>query len=587
MKIHIKLFLVLLFCIVIFITASCVQVIHLTQKQTETEKLDMSYTILKQTMLSYEYVSDMIERYMFDQCRAEGIANSNLQISNPSLLKMQMESKISIIGKNPFLLKGAIIDNQGRFFTNAEGDEAERFKATLQIIFTNNKDTLWFTDIEGRLYLKHSIYNILRNEKVADIFYEINQAYLRTSIGLNWFKTGSVCLLNEYGNMMLVTTDMKQDTSLFLVLIDEIRNGNILPRVYHFQNIEYRIIAVNGTSGSWSMLYQVRVDDLLKNYFYLRSIIILFACVLIILAAIVSYLISFVFTTNIRRLKKNINNVYYGSNISLIPSLGNDEIGDLAKHFNELLERLDKSYQAMFKVAHEKQQMRYELLLSQHHSLQAQISPHFLCNILSSISILAMSNKPGQVEKLAVDSGRYLRENLRNNLRYYNTVAGEVQLVRDYLKLINVLSAISIQMNEHIKSDLLSICIPNTLLQPLVENAVKHGIPPQFHNTFVIDIIIRKTEKDMLELVVEDNGVGFSQPMLDEIHQLALDHEMQPRYIGNGILGIVRRLALHYQDNYCFEVSVSSSGGASVRIVLPLQINTQISQISHWIKGNN
>ena len=91
----------------------------------------------------------------------------------------------------------------------------------------------------------------------------------------------------------------------------------------------------------------------------------------------------------------------------------------------------------------------------------------------------------------------------------------------------------------------------------------------------------------MLELVVEDNGVGFSQPVLDEIHQLALDHEMQPRYIGNGILGIVRRLALHYQDNYCFEVSVSSSGGASVRIVLPLQINTQISQISHWIKGNN
>jgi len=582
MKIHFKLFLVLLSCIVIFVTASCVQVIHLTQKQTEAEKLDMSYGILKQTMLSYEYVSDMIERYIFDQCRAEGIAGTNQQMSNPSLLKMQMESKIRVIGSNPFLKKGAILDRQGRFFSDAEGAQAQQLKEMAQTVCANaGRDVLWFTDSEGRLYLKRSIYDVWRNQKVADILYEIDRAYLRTSVGLDWFKNGNACLLDEYGRMILTTAETQEDAPLFLALIEEVRSNQTLPRVFHFQGTEYRIIAVSSANGSWSMLYQVRVNELLSSFYKLRTVIILFAFVLVVLAAFVSYLISFSFTSNIRRLKKHIDNVHYDSNISLIPSLGHDEIGDLAKHFNVLLERLDQIYQAMFKAAQEKQHMRYELLLFQYRSLQAQISPHFLCNILSSISVLAMSNKPEQVERLAVDSSRYLRENLRNNTRYDNTIAGEIKLVQDYLKLMNILSATPIELCVHYSHELDPVRIPNMLLQPLVENAVKHGIPPQFQKTFVIDLTVCKTKNEQLELLIEDNGVGFAAPVMEEIQKLMQDREMQPTCIGYGLTGIVRRLALQYQEAFRFEVGSSSKGGASIRMVLPLRRD---EHMPHWFR---
>ena len=116
MKLHSKLFLILLSCIVVFVSVAYILVIHLTQQQTEIEKLDMNYGVLKQTVMSFEYLSDSIERYIFDQCRAEGIASVTQQTDNPSILKIQLQSKIQVIGSSPYLLEGFIVDQSGGFF---------------------------------------------------------------------------------------------------------------------------------------------------------------------------------------------------------------------------------------------------------------------------------------------------------------------------------------------------------------------------------------------------------------------------------------------------------------------------------------
>ena len=186
---------------------------------------------------------------------------------------------------------------------------------------------------------------------------------------------------------------------LFLELIDQIRNDVVLPRRFMFQETEYRVIAAAGSSNAWSGIYQIGIDQMLTSFYQLRNMILLSAAVLVVLAAIASYFISASFTSNTRKLKKLISEVRYDTEISRIPSLGEDEIGDLAKHFNGLLDRLDQTYHAMLMESQEKQHAKYELLLFRYRSLQAQISPHFLCNILSSINMLSMNNKPEQVEE--------------------------------------------------------------------------------------------------------------------------------------------------------------------------------------------
>lgn len=572
MKLHSKLFLILLSCIVVFVSVAYILVIHLTQRQTESEKLDMNYGVLKQTVMSFEYLSDSIERYIFDQCRAEGIASVTLQTNNPSILKIQLQSKIQVIGSSPYLLDGFIVDQSGRFFTDAADETAEQFLRLADTDFFDSGDDIeWLTNDEGRLYLKRNIYQIQKNEVVAYIVYEINRDYLRSSVGLDWFTEGDACILDEYGNIILTTGNAQDSMPLFLDLIGQIRNDVVLPRRYMFEETEYRVIAAAGSSDSWNAIYQIKISQMLASFYQLRNMILLSAAVLIVLAAIASYFISASFTSNTRKLKSLISEVRYDTEISRIPSLGEDEIGDLAKHFNGLLDRLDQTYRAMLKEAHEKQHAKYELLLFRYRSLQAQISPHFLCNILSSINMLSMNNKPEQVEKLAIGSSRYLRENLRINDHYSNTVYGEIRLARDYLKLVNVISATPIVLKAHYRRELRNTPVPNMLLQPFVENAVKHGIPPQREEPFIIDLAVREREGDMLELVVRDNGIGFQPAVIKEIQQLTQNKELQPKYVGYGLTGIIRRLSLQYGEGFHFEIDNQQNGGALIRILLPLQ----------------
>ena len=578
MKLHSKLFLILLSCIVVFVSVAYILVIHLTQQQTEIEKLDMNYGVLKQTVMSFEYLSDSIERYIFDQCRAEGIASVTQQTDNPSILKIQLQSKIQVIGNSPYLLEGFIVDRSGGFFTNAADETAGQFRHLADTdFFDDGDDVEWRTDAEGRLYLKRNIYQIQKNEVVAYIVYEINQEYLRSSVGLDWFTEGDSCILDEYGNIVLTTENAQDSMPLFLELIDQIRNDVVLPRRFMFQETEYRVIAAAGSSNAWSGIYQVKIDQMLASFYRLRNMILLSAAVLVVLAAIASFFISASFTSNTRKLKKLISEVRYDTEISRIPSLGEDEIGDLAKHFNGLLDRLDQTYHAMLMESQEKQHAKYELLLFRYRSLQAQISPHFLCNILSSINMLSMNNKPEQVEKLAIGSSRYLRENLRINDCYSNTVYGEIRLAREYLKIVNVISATPIMLKAHYKRGLRNTHIPNMLLQPFVENAVKHGIPPQSEKPFIINLIVREKEGNMLELIIQDNGIGFQPAVIKEIQQLTRNKELRPKYVGYGLTGIIRRLSLQYGEGFHFEIDNQPDGGALIRILLPLQDDDSLS----------
>lgn len=571
MKLHLKLFLILLSCIVVFVSVAYVWFIHLTQQQAETEKLDMNYGVLKQTVISFAYLSDSIERYIFDQCNAEEIASATRQTSNQSILKIQLETKIKVIGSSPYLLHGFIMDSHGRFFSDASGEEALKFEQMVESdIFDSDDDIEWLTDDEGSLYLKRNIYQILNNELVAYIVYEIDRAYLRSSVGLAWFAEGAACILDEYGNIILTTADAQDDIFLFNELINQIKSGNILPRQYWFEKAEYRVISVSGASGAWSAIYQITIHEMLANFYQLRAIMITTAIVLIALAAVISYLLAASFTANTRKLKKLIGKVHYDSEISRIPALGEDEIGELAQHFNGLLDRLDETYQAMQKDEQEKQHAKYEMLLFKYRSLQAQISPHFLCNILSSINMLSMSNKSKQVEKLAIDASRYLRENLRINDRYFNTISGEIRLARDYLKLVNVISATQIVLKAHYKRELYNTKIFSMLLQPFVENAVKHGIPPQREKPLVIDLFVQKKEGGMLELCIQDNGIGFDPSVIEEIEQLTQNSDFQPQHVGYGLVGIIRRLALQYGKDFQFQIDNREQGGAQIRILFPM-----------------
>ena len=571
MKIKNKLFLILMMIVILFVTTACVLFIGMLERQTEEEKTGMYTATLRQMLLSFEHVTDDVERYVFERCRSEEIVSSITGQKNVATRRVQLAAKMdAIVRNNLYLLDGFLVDTEGMlYFSGMEENVGLFTQRCRELLFDLKKDLRWYRDDLGNLYLMRSLYQVYPYKVVAHAVFLIDQSYLNSLIGMDVFSIGEACVINQYGEIILKAADDENSASILPALIDRIRAGELLERNDILEDEEYCVFALQGTSQSWNAIYAVKLKDMLASFYGIRQYVLLMGCVLLLGAAFVAYLTSYTFTANIRMLKQHIAHVKNQNHNSRIPDMGKDEIGDLANHFNSLLERIEHVYGIMLSEQRAKQQAKYELLEFKYRSLQSQISPHFLCNILTSISMMAISGNTEKVEQLSIDASRYLRSNLSSNDKRHDTIQEEIRLVREYLGLVNEISAVPVELNVSCPEELKEALIPNMILQPLVENSIKHGIPPRQTARFVIDILVSQTENGQLCMCIDDNGVGYRQEVIDELHALQTDSNFHPEYIGFGTAGVIRRLALQYGESFCFAVENAPDGGAVTRIVLP------------------
>jgi sensor histidine kinase YesM len=194
---------------------------------------------------------------------------------------------------------------------------------------------------------------------------------------------------------------------------------------------------------------------------------------------------------------------------------------------------------------HEKQRLEAELKL-----LQAQIEPHFLYNTLANIRSL-VDTRPSAAAAMLEDLNKYLRTSLTRSRDVQVTLGQEVEMLRSYLDILKVRMGDRMRYAIEIGEGLENVPLPPMLLQPLVENAVKHGLEPKVDGG-TIDIKINGNE-DILRVVVADTGMGLSSVN------------------GEGVgLGNVRsRLKSIYGDGARLEISAGPHGGVMAVIEVP------------------
>lgn len=141
-------------------------------------------------------------------------------------------------------------------------------------------------------------------------------------------------------------------------------------------------------------------------------------------------------------------------------------------------------------------------------ALRMQLNPHFLFNTLHTISSL-VTQDPATARKMTVRLGSFLRMTLDGNGDPLVPLDQELTFIRHYLAIEQVRLGNSLKVNEHIDPGLGSHLVPNLILQPLVENAIRHGISTRPKGGS-IDIIVRRKE-DRLTLVVRDDGEGLKE----------------------------------------------------------------------------
>lgn len=197
-----------------------------------------------------------------------------------------------------------------------------------------------------------------------------------------------------------------------------------------------------------------------------------------------------------------------------------------------------------------------ELVRAQLHTLRAQLQPHFLFNALQSITSL-ISRDPPVARRMTIELGQLLRSTLDRDADQHVTLREELQLLHNYLAIEELRYGDRLTIAQDVPDDCLDCLVPNLLLQPLVENAIRHGIEPS-PGMARLEIGARRNN-DHLQLWVDDNGQGLPP-------NWSLDASR-----GHGLRMTNRRLELLYQHRAQLAIG-SGTSGSGVRVVVHLPV---------------
>ena len=197
-------------------------------------------------------------------------------------------------------------------------------------------------------------------------------------------------------------------------------------------------------------------------------------------------------------------------------------------------------------------------------ALTSQINPHFLFNTLNSVSSLIRTD-PNQARVMVVKLSKVLRRLLRKH-ENLSTLREELSFIEDYLSIELVRFGDKLRFEQDVAADTLDMLVPSMLLQPLVENSIKHGLSSKVEGG-TIRIRTRRSESK-LHLLVEDDGVGIPEVKLATL----LDH-------GIGVSNVNERLKVLFGSEYRMWIDSQPGAGTRVQIEVP-ELHTALAAVS-------
>lgn len=197
-----------------------------------------------------------------------------------------------------------------------------------------------------------------------------------------------------------------------------------------------------------------------------------------------------------------------------------------------------------------------QLAQSQLEALRMQLHPHFLFNTLNSISVL-MRDDMQAANRMLVRLSELLRVALKSESKQEIPLRQELEFLGGYLEIEQTRFQDRLTVDFDIEKETLDAYVPNLILQPIVENAIRHGIAPRAEAGWIQ--VQARRENGFVELCVKDNGTGMN--------------ESKVMANGIGLSNTGKRLEKLYGAQYGFEISAPASGGLQVKLIIPFHTN--------------
>ncbi|TBL75715.1 sensor histidine kinase [Paenibacillus thalictri] len=358
-------------------------------------------------------------------------------------------------------------------------------------------------------------------------------------------------------------------------------------------------------STGWTIVCYTPLDTLLKNIDRAEWYTLAVFAFLLLLSVAVSYVIARRLSIPIRKLFNSMKRVEMGDLTVRSMVKGNDEIGELAQNFNRMVGRIE----ALRDQVIEEQELKRRTELQ---NLQSQINTHFLYNTLASIRSMLITEPWEKVDSVIVSLVKLLKKTLSAESEYI-AIAEEVENLRNYVHIQEARQYEKLHVEFDIDEQIYPYSTLKLLLQPLVENAIFHGIEPkQGPGTIVIKGWM---QEGRIHFLIADDGIGFpavppsapegglqlaespatagtlspadaaqgpkapgvpvTEQFVPEGHDAILKAQLEAPAGGMGLRNVLNRMRLHFGEAAALELRRRPGGGTEAHLVWPVFIRAE------------
>lgn len=357
--------------------------------------------------------------------------------------------------------------------------------------------------------------------------------------------------MNKYVDEIGVQIAAKKTVEVQMATLDQVRS---ISSLINREIQDYIMYEVNTCGEINSQLQKSIQNWLLFN-------VITLGC-LIIVSFVVAWYISGSVSNPVKNLRRMTKIVSTGNFDERIVDVNSDEIAELGCSFNIMTVKIKE-------LLEERIEKQKKLKNAEFKVLQAQINPHFLYNTLDTIIWMAETGHNDKVILLVRELSNFFRKSISKG-RDVITVREEVEHVSSYLSILKVRYRDTLDYSVEVMDSIAEFNIPKFTLQPLVENALYHGIKNIRGNGNIIVRGSRINEQEMLFEVL-DNGIGMDVDKLEAvIKSLDIEHRENSDSSSFGISNVHQRIQLYYGNNYGLKIKSKVKKGTEVYITIPI-----------------
>lgn len=436
-----------------------------------------------------------------------------------------------------------------------------QFGFTEDEIYEANGSSLWgITGEKNRICVAKAILdlNTMKPAGYINIVYE--NSYLSDILADNSSKySGASYVVNTHGRIMVANKEGYVGEN-FPVKLSDLRASNT-SRYDMFNSTQAFYFVGNEMPNGWSLVQTVSVKEFNKE---MNHLIVLAAGIVLLVLGISLGFVWYV-TSRIaypaKELMESMKTLAKDNEYPRVKIVSNDEIGMIGLEYNKMAENIETLIEKVYKMELTQKQAELEFL-------QMQINPHFLYNALDTISWMALAKGNMDVSEMAIALAELLRATIKKES--FITLREEMNTVKDYLLIQQERFGDKISAEYFVEEDAYSCMVPNFILQPVIENAIIHGLEPKIEKGKVsINISI---QDEFLTFLVEDNGVGMDETEILDLYKKCRENNTKQSI---GLKNVYRRLLLCYGEASMLKIESKKEQGTRISFLIPRNISKE------------